>query len=113
MDSESPATPKEEVAASTENGAASSNGDGAVKDREAVRRRLRELGAASSFPEADEEVEASFSVGSAEGLRATFPGQDTEAGDQLVIERAEAAFETMRRKREREKGNGAGEPGAL
>jgi len=81
-----------------------SNGNGATGGRDAIRRRLRALATASSFPESDEEGQASFSVDSAEGLRATFPGQDTDAGDQVVVDRAEAAFRALHEKEQREAG---------
>lgn len=108
--------PDPEHEASLDNGGATSspengvtptngNGNGAAKDKEAIRQRLRALATASSFPESDKEGQASFSVDSAEGLRATFPGQDTDEGDKVVVDRAEAAFMALYEKEQREAAN--------
>lgn len=101
------ATPSPNNGATHSNGHGNGNGSAEGAPREAVRERLRRLATASSFPEADEQGKASFSVDSAEGLRATFPGQDTDEGDRVVVDRAEAAFKVLYEKERLERESSA------
>jgi hypothetical protein len=72
------------------------NGNGAS---DGVYDRIVELATASVLPEVKARLDPDMTVESAEGLRATFPGQGTEAGDQLISEHAEAALQAAKRAR--------------
>lgn len=60
--------------------------------------RLGKMASAEVFPP-DQSYNATHVVPSAEGIRATFPGQGTEEGDRLVYEGAKAALQALDRQK--------------